>query len=75
MLIVLKKLLLQLIEFNRSHPSRLFELLHGIYSKIGVFDRIIFSCHWKIAPSSFMVHLLREQMKTLQNVRRGEFTL
>lgn len=41
MLEFLKKLLQQLIEFNRNnHLSGLFELPHGIYKKICLFDRI-----------------------------------
>lgn len=60
MLKVLKKLLQKLLECNRnSRPSRLFELLHGIYSKISVFDRIFFSFHWKIAVLGFMVHFIK----------------
>lgn len=76
MLNVLKKLLQQSVEFNRNnHPSRIFELLHGIYSKISVFDRIFFLSIGKLRCQVLWFILLREQIKTTQNVRKGEFTL
>lgn len=61
MLEVLKKLLQQLTELHKNnHPSRILELLHGIYNKISVFYRIFFFLSiGKLALSSFMGHFIK----------------